>query len=279
MDAVNRPRPTPAPKLEPNILKETYKIRSYEVDCRNRLSIPSMFSFMQETAGKHADALGVSIHQLRTENCTWLLSRLKIKITAYPAWKDSIQVRTWPSGTQGLHAMRDFELINNENQIIAAAVSAWLVIDIRKRRPLRIAPFIDRLKPLEGTHSLPDSLDKLPGCEDHTYARNFAVRYQDLDINQHVNNVSFVEWVLESVPAATLNDSNLSELQINFLAEAFQGDQIRAACQPEASSNTAFHHSLSRHRDGRELVRARTVWRNNEKRPEVKIENTENREN
>jgi acyl-ACP thioesterase len=83
---------------EPNIWKETYQIRSYEVDCHHRLSVLAMFNFMQEVASRHAEALGVSIQQLLSENYTWLLSRLKIKIVSFPVWKDRIQIRTWPSG-------------------------------------------------------------------------------------------------------------------------------------------------------------------------------------
>ena len=181
--------------IDPNVLCETYQIRSYEVDCRNRLSVLGMFSFMQEAAGKHAAALGVSIHQLISENFTWLLSRLKIKIHSYPGWNDRIQVSTWPSGTQQLFALRDFEIKDGDNRIIAAAVSAWLVIDLKRRRPVRISPFVERLRPIEGSHILPDKLDKLAALRHHDHKRNFVVRYSDLDINQHANNVRFVEWV------------------------------------------------------------------------------------
>lgn len=245
---------------EPNIWKETYQIRSYEVDCHHRLSILSIFHFMQEAASRHAEALGVSIQQLLSENYTWLLSRLKIKIASFPSWKDQIRVSTWPSGAQRLFALRDFELKKN-NQAVAAAVSAWLVLDVQKRRPVRIGPFVERLRPLEGEHILPDTLDKLPGLEFRTYEKRFVVRYRDLDINQHVNNVSFVEWLMESVPARVLNTSILAELEINFLAEAFYEDHILAACHSQDSQKTIFHHSLIRQQDGRELVRARTKWR------------------
>ena len=244
-----------------NVWREDYRIRSYEVDCRNRLSILSMFSFMQEAASRHAAALGVSIQQLLAENYTWLLSRLKIKIAAYPGWNDQIQVNTWPSGTQQLFALRDFKMNDIENQTIAAAISAWLVIDLEKRRPVRIAPFVERLKPIEGSHILDDRLDKLPALSNPVHEKSFVVRYSDLDINQHVNNVKFVEWVVEGVPAATLNASAPSELEINFLAEAFHEDQILATCSPQDPDNTIFHHSLTRQQDGRELARAKTKWR------------------
>jgi acyl-ACP thioesterase len=244
-----------------NVWREDYRIRSYEVDCRNRLSILSIFNFMQEAASKHAAALGVSIQQLLAENHTWLLSRLKIKIAACPGWNDRIQISTWPSGTQQLFALRDFELKGEDNQPIAAAISAWLVIDLQRRLPVRIAPFVERLKPIEGGHILSARLDKLPAVKNPAHERRFVVRYSDLDINQHVNNVSFVAWIIEGVPIATLNTSVLSELEINFLAEAFYGDRIIATCSPQDPDNTIFHHSLTRQQDGRELARARTVWR------------------
>jgi len=248
----------------PNIWQEAYQIRSYEVDCHHRLSVLSIFHFMQEAASRHAEALGVSIQQLLSENYTWLLSRLKIKIAAFPLWTDQIQIGTWPSGTQRLFALRDFEIRDKDNQAVAAAVSAWLVLDVQKRRPVRIGPFVERLKPLEGDHILPGTLDKLPGLEYRTHEKKFVVRYRDLDINEHVNNVSFVEWLVESIPVRFLNTSVLAELEINFLAEAFYEDHILAACHPQDSPGTEFHHSLIRQQDGQELARARTVWRNAE---------------
>jgi medium-chain acyl-[acyl-carrier-protein] hydrolase len=247
--------------LRRNIWKEAYPIRSYEVDCRNRLSILSMFHFMQEAASNHARSLGVSVHQLLSENYTWLLSRLKIEIASYPGVNDSIQIATWPSGTRRLFALRDFELRNGSDEIIAAAISAWLVIDVEKRRPVRISPFVERLKPLEYRHALPDNLDKLPGLSRPTYEKKFVARYGDVDVNQHVNNVTFVEWVVEGMPPSLLNTSAPVELEINFLAEAFYEDNILAACHPLNQDHTVYSHILIREQDGRELARARSVWR------------------
>jgi acyl-ACP thioesterase len=245
----------------PNVWQQTHQIRSYEVDCHHRLTILSIFNFMQEAASRHAEALGVSIQQLLLENYTWLLSRLKIKIASFPVWQDRITISTWPSGAQRLFALRDFQLQDKHDQTVAAAVSAWLVLDVEKRRPVRIGPFIEKLRPLEGQHILPDTLDKLPGLEFRTHEKKFVVRYRDLDINQHVNNVSFVEWLVESIPIGVLNTSVLAELEINFMAEAFYEDRILAACHPLDPHNTSFHHSLIRQQDGQELARAVTVWR------------------
>jgi len=246
--------------MEPNIWQEKFNIRSYEVDCRGRLSIVSIFNFMQEAASKHADALGLSIQQLLSENYTWLLSRLKIKIHTYPAWTDQLSVRTWPSGTRSLFAMRDFDLKDQNEHSVAAAVSAWLVIDTQKRRPVRIGSFVNRLNPVKGDHILPAELNKLPLQRDYEHQRKFRVRRRDLDINQHVNNASYVEWVVENIPATVHDNFVLTELEINFLAEAFLDNHVIARCQAQGPGHAVFHHHLLREEDGQELSRANTVW-------------------
>ena len=246
--------------MESNVWHQHFTIRSYEVDCHSRLSIVSMFNFMQEAASQHAAALGVSIQQLLSENYTWLLSRLKIKLKAYPAWNDRLTVDTWPSGVQRLFALRDFELKDQNNHTVGAALSAWLVLDTVKKRPVRVSSFVDRLKPVEGDHILPDPLDKLPAIETHTHERIFQVRYGDLDINQHVNNASYVEWMLEGIPAEVQNAMGLVEREINFLAESFLQDRVMARCGLQDSNELEYQHSLIREKDGQELVRARTVW-------------------
>jgi len=261
MDSGDLLQPANGAAGDTNVWREDYRIRSYEVDCRNRLSILSMFSYMQEAASRHAAALGVSIHQLLADNYTWLLSRLKIKIAASPGWNDQIRINTWPSGTQQLFALRDFKMTGADNQFIAAAISAWLVIDLQKRRPMRIAPFAERLRPIEDSHILTERLDKLPALSDPVHEKSFVVRYSDIDINQHVNNVKLVEWIIEGLPAAMLNSAAPSELEINFLAEAFHEDQILATCSPLDPDSTIFHHRLTRQQDGRELARAITKWR------------------
>jgi acyl-ACP thioesterase len=248
--------------MEPNIWKEKFNIRSYEVDSGGRLSIVSIFNLMQEAASKHADALGVSIQQLHSENFTWLLSRLKIKINAYPGWGDQLAVHTWPSGIRRLFALRDFHLIDQNDNDVAFALSAWLVLDILKKRPARISNFIERLNPLDGNHVLPDPLEKLPKVDAFTYERRFRVRFGDLDINQHVNNASYVAWMFEGVPEDVHERLWLTELEINFLAESFLQDYVVCRTQPQDSDNRIFNHALFREADGQELVRAKTVWQN-----------------
>ncbi|MBW2092862.1 MAG: hypothetical protein JRI34_12175, partial [Deltaproteobacteria bacterium] len=104
-------------------------------------------------------------------------------------------------------------------------------------------------------------LDKLPKLERRDYELRFRVRHRDLDLNQHVNNVSYIEWVIESALIA-LNDAKvLKELEINFQAEARFGDHVISRCQSQTHDRTNFLHSLVREEDGQEVARAKTIWK------------------
>ena len=247
-------------RSEINILEQDYGIRSYEIDAGGRLSIPSIFNLLQDAASNHALRLGVSVHQLLEKNYTWVLSRMMLKMHGFPAWRDPVRIRTWPSGIQTVFAMRDFEILDKTGRILGSAVSAWIVIDADKRRPVRPTSFADQINSVEGMRAFDHPLNKLPKVDAADVENRFFVRYHDLDINQHVNNVSYVEWLLESIPGFGRQGLTLEELEINYLGEAFKGDRIISMCQKDNLSGARFSHSIVREEDQQELVRARTCW-------------------
>jgi len=179
------------------------------------------------------------------------------KIDPYPRWRDTIHVNTWPSGIERVFALRDFDIRQND-ETIGSCVSAWIIIDTDTRRPVRPKSFAHQLNPVEKAHVLDHSLEKLPALAAPQIEKRFDVRYRDLDINQHVNYVSYIEWLLECVPGVGENNRFLSELEVNFLGEALRNDSIRARCRQLDPKN--FVHDILQESDKHELVRARTVW-------------------
>jgi len=246
---------------DPNILTETYPIRFYDVDARGMLSIVSLCNFLQDAAGKHAHELGVAVQNMLDENGIWALSRLSVQMDSYPGWRDQIQVHTWPSGMHKLFAYRDFSLTDRNNNTFGSAVAAWLVIDTVTRRPVRIKPIFDKFNLAIPDREGMNNLDKLPGLDKHEHEKRFSVRHSDIDVNKHVNTVSYVEWVLESIPHEVHDTGTLMELEINFLAETFFGERIISRCLPLSKDHPIFHHSIVREGDFHELVRAKTVWK------------------
>jgi len=252
-------RPEAYPAGMPH-LEEAGRVRSYEVDADGYLSPVSIFNLMQNAASNHADALGISIHDLMAENRTWVLSRFVLGMDRYPGWKDPVKVVTWPSGVEKLFALRDFELLDGAGRLLGAALSGWLILDMRTRRPLRIEPFVGRLNPIQGRHALKAALGKLPPLERAEGRVRFGVRHSDLDVNRHTNSAAYIVWALEAIPLDRKDLGRLDRLEINFLGETFSGDEVDSLCQLISTDPPGCLHSIRRS-DGQEVARAVTSWK------------------
>ncbi|MCX7040328.1 MAG: thioesterase [Spirochaetes bacterium] len=243
-----------------------FPVRLYETDGSGSLAVGSLCDYLQEAAGNHAGALGVSVSQLMERNLTWVLARLRLRIERLPGAGERLQVRTWPSGVERLFALRDFRVLDAGSVLdaggglIASALSAWLVIDTATRRPVRTQSVFD-----PPNAAIPRALDvgveklteRLPTDGQVARETTIVVRLSDLDANEHVNNARIAEWVVEGAGPETLRQSRISSLDIDFLAETRHGDTVisRAADIPGG-----YSHLLFRPEDDREIARARSQW-------------------
>jgi acyl-ACP thioesterase len=239
-----------------------FPIHTYEVDPNSRLAVPALLGFLQEAAGHNADALGFSIPQLAARNLTWMLSRLRVRLREHPGWRSSLTVRTWASGFSRLFALRDFRL-GLDGRPIGEAASAWLLMDLGRRRPVRPEGAADWSGLIHPERALQADMEKLPPFPEApgpgTREAELAVRYADLDVNLHANNLRYAELVLESLPAELLRSCVPAELDLDFLAEAGAGQRILSRSAPLGGG--VYSHSLLRRADGVEIARARTAWR------------------
>jgi len=241
------------------VKNDSFRIRSYEMDARGRVSIQSICNYLQEMAALHAAELGVSVIDLLEKNMTWVLSRLHVKIERYPSWGDLLTIDTWPSGAEGLYAIRDFTISDSNANVIGQATSSWMIIDLIKKKPIEMPDFIYDLRMMDKRRAIEDPFNRLPKVSNIDFEKQFNVRRSDLDINQHVNNVNYIEWAVESVPKEIYDKKSLTELEINFRAESRYGDRVIAQSQVQ---DDICIHQLTRSGDDRELAIVRTRWTN-----------------
>ena len=162
-----------------------YTVRASETDPRGRLSIVSVCNMLQDTAGGHAHALGLGIHDLG--DYTWVLSRLSVRMDRFPGWGERVDIATWPSGANRLFALRDFLLTGDGGSVIGRATSAWVVVDLTTRRPVNNPPFIEHIpRPFREGVGL-DTTSKSAAPVDISRECTYTVRYGELDINRHAN--------------------------------------------------------------------------------------------
>ncbi|WP_138429321.1 acyl-[acyl-carrier-protein] thioesterase [Fodinibius saliphilus] len=204
--------------------KESFKIRASEVASNHQATLPAIGNLLQEIAGNHARKLSFDITDLQENNRTWVLHRLHIQMERLPDWRETICIQTWPSGGDGLRAHRDFLILDNKETIIGRALSYWLILDIESRRPTRIPEEILKKVPTNSDHVLQQNEFPSQPIESPVSKKYFTVRKSDLDLNNHVNNVRFVEWMFSCLPDST----PIKNIDIVFKAESTYGDKIIA---------------------------------------------------
>lgn len=197
--------------------KETYRVRSYEAAQDGRLSLPSLCDYLQEIAGNHAAELGLALGQLG--RLTWVLNRLRVSTDRRPEWGEDVDIVTWPSGRNGLVANREF-LVSDSSGTCARASSQWLLFDLDTRRPVRLPESVTTLRvpDLELPLGPPERMALSPGPE----LMRTTVRRSDLDMNGHVNNVRYLDWMLDSLQEGAYPRG----VDIAFKSEALLGDEI-----------------------------------------------------
>ena len=246
-----------------SIWTEVFPVRTFEADASGKLSIQNLCNYLQESAGNHARALNFSVEQLQERQMTWMLSRLHVKVERYPSWGDTVFIDTWPSGHNGLFATREFKVYTEAGDQVARGTSAWLVIDLLRRRPVRIPAFFDEVAVPEVPRAIADPFLKFAPAEHFTIQRHFEAQFSDLDINGHANNVSFINWAIESVPGGVHKSHRLQTLEVFFKAEVHQGYTIIAKARKDVhEKGLQFHHALYNAADEkqREIAILRTRW-------------------
>lgn len=239
--------------------KYTFQVRAYEIDPSGKLTMANLCNYLQEAAGQHAHALKVSSPQLMENGITWVLARLHVQMRKMPNWQENVTIETWPAQIDRLFAVRDFRIFV-DNEEIGVATSAWVLMDLKSRRPLRRFPAeITDVHPEKPVRALNDSFKKLQPVETAENPTELPIRADDIDINSHVNNAVFIALLEDNLPESRRNKHQLIEIEIEFRGEAFQGDTLIGRRGVDGHQNE-FYHSLTRRENNAEVIRARTVY-------------------
>jgi acyl-ACP thioesterase len=178
-------------------------------------------------------------------------------MTAWPNWNDTVHIRTWlrPADTTPF-VFRDYEIYVGEKKI-GECTSSFTLIDNQTRKLAR-PDWSAFEKVWRRDLSLAHRPDKVFVPTPVTDLAEFEVRNSDLDLNDHVNNTKYAQWVLDSLPVETLKTAELYEYEINFLAETRKGDRITVQQAASPDGRNEFFQGL-RKQDGKVVFTARLL--------------------
>ena len=232
---------------------EPCHVYTHDAGPDGRMTFAALARYFQEAAWHSAEALGFGYREAMARKQFWVLVRQRIRMDRFPLWGDRIAVETWPRGVDGLWAFREYQVKDEDAIVIGGATSSWMIVDAETRRPVR---------PAIVAASLPLVIDrKALGCDasrirpegQWAAAGTRRVRTSDLDVNGHMNNSRYIDWVFDAVQPLR-QGVRCGELEINYLAQSREGEEI--AVHTAASGDNFYVKGVSPS-DGQDVFIAR----------------------
>ncbi len=249
-----------------NYFDKEFELRYFEMDKSGKASSITMLTLLQETAADHCYSIGHDLFSLMSQNLGWVLLSGIMEMDRYPEYKEKIIIRTWLSKYQSIRGIRENIIYDENYNIIGRAKGLWLFFDIEKRRPTKILKdfkekwSVHEEKCIE--HDISAKIDPINSAE---YMKKFKVNMYDTDTNKHVNNIRYLQWLIESIPEEITDNYYLHSIDGRFVEEAQYGDVI-VSLTDRGDNMNSFVHAIHIEGKDKTCATAKTVWKQIEKK-------------
>ncbi len=242
------------------VFTKEYEVTYRDTDARGECFLTSYMNFMADCGLSQDEKHGFVIADMVKENHTWMLVDYEITIYKYVKYKEKLRAITYIEGMNKFYAVRHFKIYNDKDDLILEGQTLVILVDSKKRRPLSIpdehykAYGVEDKTPTIGRNKL-----KLSKCKNVDYKKEFNVRYSDIDLNLHVGNVTYLGWILETIPFEIMTDYKIYSVKIKYQKELTYGDKVSVKTEMEYNDNniSAYHEIINESEDVVALLETR----------------------
>ncbi|MGD1831815.1 MAG: acyl-[acyl-carrier-protein] thioesterase [Sphaerochaetaceae bacterium] len=259
--------------IEQGIAQQSFLLRAADVDPWYSARLDTYFSLMQESAGMHAYSMNMGIPHLREKKMTWVVTRTVMNIHSYAQWPAKMRVETWAQKPWKFYFPRGCRTYEQQtNRLLFESMTLWLIIDSENYHIIKPAS-VDNGMFSQCTRFVDPKMEKRKIFSPELYStvekKPTCIAYNDTDSNFHVNNVSYVKFILSSLPFSILDDYQASSIDITYSKQAFRNDRISVHTgypgkEEMRKDMFTLDHQIVKEDDKGEitvLCSAQTIWR------------------
>ena len=216
------------------IFKHDYNIVLSMLSQNNNISNKGFLSILQDTAEMHSASIGLGVTDVYKTNFSWALLNWKLKFFSRAKYGETITVSTWISHYTKLFCYRDFEVTNSNGEVIAIATSKWVLLNTLGGRVSKLdEEIVQKYQPEQRSVFDITEVDKLQDPQNYSYSTDYKVKKSEIDVNNHVNNLCYLDIALEVYPESTNTFNSCTELEILYKHQIKIDDKITAyyTCQ------------------------------------------------
>lgn len=240
------------------LFEETVKIRYSEMDCDLVLKPGAMLQFLQDLASDNAEQLDFGYSYIIKQNLAWFLLKYRLEFDDYPEGIYDLTIKTEPRGYNKMFAFRDF-YITHQGKQIGRAASTWTLVDLSTKSMANASEIFANNKFMYLHDKREDDLNygKIRLPEKFDVDKTFEVRFDDLDVNKHVNNANYIVWAIEPLSFDFRRSHKLKTVDMMFKKEITYGNKVLS--EVAINGNTTIH-AVKNAQTGEELCIMNAEW-------------------
>lgn len=215
---------------------EKYIIKSSDVDINQELKISSLMMMFQNLSVMGAEICDVGKDKTLDQGFIWVFSKLKFDIKRMPKYLEEVCLYTYPNKLMHFIYPRTFEIKDLDGNLLVKATSLWCLIDINERKIIMPS----QLNLSVETNDLADPIEKIIPKE-VTLKEERIVRYSDIDVNRHLNNVKYFDFISDLYDSKFFFNNRIKKVNIVFHKEVKENDVLKIYA---SNDNTYYQFKL-----------------------------------
>ncbi|XDP49207.1 acyl-ACP thioesterase domain-containing protein [Streptococcus sp. CP1998] len=223
-------------------------------DVNGFIKIPQLILLSLQVSGMQSIELGMSdMYILENYNLVWIITDYNMKIDRLPVFDEKITIETYAMSHNRLFCYRAFNIKDEAGNTIIEMMATFVLMD---RDTRKVHPVMSEITDAFNSEFSKTMLrgprfKELEGGVEQEY----RVRFYDLDMNGHVNNSKYLDWVFEVMGADFLTQHVPKKVHLKYVKEVLAGGIITSQYEQEGLKT---QHQISS--DGHINAQAEIEW-------------------
>ena len=221
------------------IVEKEYQVKLSEIDKENKVTNKAILSYLEDIGGIHSNMAGNGIYDIPRTHLTWVLLDWRLQVLRRPNYAEKINVKTWSREAVKCYAYRDFEIYDEQNNLIAIATSKWVLLDIEKGKIIKVEDeLISKYYPeIDKKVFEKETFGKLKEPEEYQNEITYQVKRADIDVNNHMHNLNYIELAYEALPEEVYQKNQFDNVRITYKKECKLGDILKCKYAFQSGKN------------------------------------------
>ena len=199
-------------------------------DMNGHIKLPDVILLSLQVSGMQSIELGVSDKTILEDyNLVWIITDYDIEVVRLPRFAEEITIETEALSYNRLFCYRRFTIYDESGQELIHMMATFVLMDRDSRKVHAVEAEI--VAPYQSDFDKKLIRGPKYANLEKPVSKEYHVRFYDLDMNGHVNNSKYLDWIFEVMGADFLTHYIPKKINLKYVKEVRPGGVITSAVE------------------------------------------------